>query len=173
MGHVGPIEPDGVYVFDWPKKPLGELRKRFCLLLILLGACTFFLPLIILDSPAVNRTEWSPWNIVSKVFEGELPVLGSGLGPELISMAVIYALMPFAVMAIYRPGPPKALRVISLIGAVLDAALRDGPRGMHAFGPRHVSAGLAWWILLCIMPALLALCFATSLDRERVLRKDV
>src|SRR5260221_12479027 len=135
MQHVGPIEPDGVYVFDWPKKPFGELRKRFCLLLILLGACTFFLPIIILDSPVVNRTEWSPWNIVLKVFEGELPVPGAGFDLELISMAVIYVLMPFALMAVYHPGPPKALLVISSIGAVLDVVLRGGPSGMDAFGP--------------------------------------
>jgi len=178
MGHVGPIEPDGAYVFDWrPKKPFGKPRKRFCLLLILLGVCTFFLPMIILDSPTVNRTEWSPWNIVSKVFEGELPVPGGSFDLELIAMALIYVLMPFALMAVFRPGPPKALLVISSIGIGLDGALRHGLLlglwHMDMFGTRYMRAGLALWVLVSIMPALLAICFAPNLDRERVLRKNL
>ncbi len=174
MKTVGPIEPDGIYVRAWPKKPLGELRKRFCFLLISLGVCTFFLPMIILDSPVLNRTEWSALAIVSKVFEGKLPVPGSSFDLELIAMAVIYLLMPFALLAAYRPGPPKALLVISCMGVALDGCLRRGPWGMDTFGPRHMRGGLAWWVLMSIMPALLAICFATNLDTQSgVQKKDM
>jgi len=177
MKTVGPIEPQGIYVFDWPKKPLGELRKRFCFLLISLGVCTFFLPMIILDSPVLNRTEWSALNIASKVYEGKLPVPEGSFDGDLIEMAVLYLLMPFALLAVYRPGPPKALFVISSIGVGFDLwRLRHLTWGMDidAFGPRHMRAGLAWWILAAIMPALLAICFATNLDTQSgVQKKDM
>src|SRR5262249_37778206 len=159
MRHVGPIEPGGVYLFDWrPKKPLGQLRKRLCFFLILLGICTFFLPIIFLDSPVLNRTAWSPWNIASTFFEGELPVLGGGFDLDLIAMALIYFLMPLALIAVFRPGLPKALYVISWIGVVLDAGFGRGPWATETFGHRHMMPGLAWWVLVCVMPGLLALC---------------
>jgi len=72
--------------------------------------------MIILDSPVLNRTEWSALNIASKVYEGKLPVPEGSFDGELIEMAVVYLLMPFALLAVYRPGPPKALLVISYMG---------------------------------------------------------
>ncbi len=175
MRQLGQIEPGSrVYTFDWwPKKPLGQLRRRLCAFLILLGACTFFLPIIILDSPVLERTAWSPFNIVSKLFEGELPALGGGFDLDLISIALIYWLMPFAFMAVYRSGPPKALLAIGWIGVALAVTLRRGPWEVSTFGHSHMRAGLAWWVLVCVMPALLALCFATSLDREQALKENI
>jgi len=135
--------------------------------------------MIILDSPVITRTEWSPWNIVSKVIAGELTVAGDDV---LISMAVIYLLIPFALMAVYRPGPPKVLILISTIGLAMDGALWRGSRsipkfgfpwGMDTFGFRHMRVGLALWILFSIMPALFALCYATDLDSERPLRENI
>jgi hypothetical protein len=102
-----------------PMKPLGKRRKWLALLVIAIGICTFFLPMVILDTPLLNRTEWSALNIVSKVYEHKLPVQGGRLDEGLIEIALIYLLMPFALMALYLPGPPKALMVISGIGFVL------------------------------------------------------
>jgi hypothetical protein len=145
----GPIEPDGIYVRDWRKKPLGKLRKRFCLLIILLGACTFLLPMIILDSPILNRTEWSPWNIASKLIAGELPVAGDDV---LISMAVTYVLMPFALVAIYRPGPPKALAIIEQISLAMDGVLWQGSRSVEKSdslrGWIHLHSDIRAWVAL-------------------------
>ncbi len=144
---------------------------------VVLGVCTFFLPMIILDSPVLNRTEWSALNIASKVYEGKLPVPEGSFDGELIEMAVVYLLMPFALLAVYRPGPPKALLVISYMGiAWVGWRLRRLTWGIDidAFGPRHMRAGLAWWVLLSIMPALLAICFATNLDTQSgVQEKDM
>jgi hypothetical protein len=156
-----------------PKKPPGQPRKRLCVFLILLGICTFLLPIIFLDSPVLNRTAWSPLNIVAKFFEGELPVLGGGFDNGLITMALIYLLMPLALVAVFRPGPPKALYVISWIGVFLDGVLMGRNRHIEmldpsTFGHSHMKAGLAWWVLACVMPALLALCFAANLDHERI-----
>ena len=176
MWYVG---PDGLnaYLLDWwPRKPLGEQRKRFGVLLILLGVCTLFLPMIVLDSPVLKRTEWSALNIASKVYEGKLPLPGGSFDLELIAMAVIYLLMPFALLALYRPGPPKALNVISCVGVVFDMWLRRGPYGMDVFGWEcgHMRTGPAWWILPWIMPALLAICFAKNLDgRSGAQEKEV
>ena len=162
-----------IYLHTLPTKPLGEERKRLACVLISLGICSSFLPIVILDPPVLNRTEWSALNVASKVYEGKLPVPGSSFDLELIAIAMIYLLMPFALIALYRPGPPKALKVICGMGAILDVVFRRGPYGMDTFGlgtgyfaPGHMRAGPAWWILPWIMPALLAICFAKNLDRQ-------
>ncbi len=165
------------YLHMLPTRPLGEERKWFACVLISLGICSFFLPMVILDPPVLNRTEWSALNVASKVYEGKLPVPGGSFDVQLIAIALIYSLMPFALIAVYRPGPPRALKVISWIGVGLDVAFKLiwGPHNMNTFGGEysgyfgsgHMRAGPAWWILLSITPALLAICFAKNLDRWR------
>lgn len=149
-------------------RSLGKRTKQFASLLIALGLCSFFLPMVILDSPVLNRTEWSALNIASKVYDGKLPTPGGSFDLGLIEVAMIYMLMPFALVAIYRPGPPKALKIISWTGVVLVVSLHFylGPQ-LETFGyyeRGQMRAGPAWWIVMCIMPALLAICHHKLLD---------
>jgi len=149
---------------------LGEGRKRLALLVIAIGLCTSGLPLIILDPPVQNRTGWSALDIASNVYQGNLPVAKGHFDEGLIEIALIYLLMPVALMAIYLPGPPKALKAISGIGFVLSSLAKFWRFGFletfgwEYWGPGHLRSGPAWWILPWIMPALLAICFAKNID---------
>jgi hypothetical protein len=151
-------------------QPLGEERKRFALLVIAIGLCTSGLPMVTLNPPLLNRTEWSAFDIASNVCQRHLPVPKGHFDEGLIEIALIYLLMPVALVAIYLPGPPKALKVISGIGFVLSSLAKFWDFsfletfGWDYWGPGHLRAGLAWWILPWIMPALLAICFAKNVD---------
>lgn len=153
-----------------PMKALGEERKLLALLVIAIGVCTFFLPMVSLKPPLLNRTEWSALNIVSHVYERKLPVPGGRLDEGLIEIGLTYLLLPFALIATYLPGPPRALKVISGIGFVCGSLARFWEHtfmntfGWEYFAPGHMTHGPAWWILPWIMPALLAICFAKRLD---------
>jgi hypothetical protein len=93
-----------------PMQPLGEKRKRLALLVIAIGIYTFFVPMVVLDPPLLNRTEWSALNISSNVYERTLPVRGGHFDEGLIDIALIYVLMAVAVVAVYLPGLPRDWR---------------------------------------------------------------
>ena len=126
--------------------------------------------MVTVDPPLMNRTEWSALNIATKVYQRKLPVPRGSFDEGLIEIALTYLLMPFALMALYIPGPPNALKVVSSIGFVLGSLARFWHHafmytfGWEYFGPKHMRPGPAWWILPWIMPAVLAICFATNLD---------
>jgi hypothetical protein len=153
-------------------RPLGKRRKQLALLVIAIGIYTFLVPMVVLDPPVLNRTEWSALNIASNIYERQLPVPGGSIDEGLIEIALTYLLMPFALMALYLPGPPKALKVTSGIGFVLGSLARFWHHafmytfGWEYFGPEHMRRGPAWWILPWIMPALLAICFVWKLDQS-------
>lgn len=154
-----------------PAKPLGEKRKQLALLVIAIGICTFFMPMVILDPPVMNRTEWSALDIALKIYERKLPVPEGQFDDQLLQIALIYVLMVFALVALYLPGPPKALMVISTIGFAFSYVANWWTSTFHwTFGyyghmqTWHMSRGPAWWILPWIMPSLLAICFAENLD---------
>jgi hypothetical protein len=48
-------------------QPLGPQRKRLALGVVLIGLCTAGLPMVILDPPFLNRSQWTPLNIALKV----------------------------------------------------------------------------------------------------------
>jgi len=50
-------------------RPLGKRRKQLALLVIAIGIYTFFVPMVVLDPPVLNRTEWSALNIASNIYE--------------------------------------------------------------------------------------------------------
>jgi hypothetical protein len=153
-----------------PAKPLGAPRKRFSLAVIVLGICTFVLPIVNVSPSVLNRTQWSAFYILSAVYAAELPVAKGHFDQVLADIALLYALMPFALGAVFLPKSPKPLTVISFVGFVVSSAARFWHLGfMFLFDnwePGGVKIGLAGWILPWIMPALFALCFAKSLDVE-------
>jgi hypothetical protein len=65
------------------------------------------------DPPLFRQSEWSPLYIARNVYERKLSVSGGHLDEHLIAMALIYLLMPLALLALYHPGPPKALIAIA------------------------------------------------------------
>jgi hypothetical protein len=128
--------------------------------------------MVIVDPAVMNRTEWSALDIASNVYEGKLPVPGGMFDEGLLEIALIYVLMVFALMALYLPGPPRALNVISGIGFAASSLAKFWNFAFVQtffgyFGHTlswHMSRGPAWWVLPWVMPAILLVCFADSLD---------
>ena len=151
-----------------PAKPLGGPRKRIALGIITLGVVTFVLPMVTLDPPVLNRAQWSPVQILSAVYAGELPVAKGHFDETLFEAAMLYLLMIAGLGAVYLPRSPKPLTVISLLGFVVSSSARFWHLGFmflfNSWEPGGVRIGLAGWILPWVMPALFALCFAKSLD---------
>ena len=152
-------------------KPLGERRRRFALLVIAMGIYTFFVPLIIVDPPVLNRTEWSALNIASTIYERKLPVPGGRFDVGLLQIALVYVLMLPALITLYLPGPPRALMVISTIGFAFSSFARFWSGTFYrTFGyyghmqQWHMRGGRAWWIVPWIMPALVAICLTERSD---------
>jgi hypothetical protein len=151
-------------------QPLGPQRKRLALGVVLIGLCTAGLPLVILNPPLPNKSQWTPLNIALKVYQRELPVSRGSLDDSVIEMAFIYLLMLLALVALSIPGPRRLLKGISGFGFVLSTLVKFWHHsflnmfGWQYFGPGHLRPGPVWWILPWVMPALLAGCFAKNLD---------
>ncbi|MGE5818730.1 MAG: hypothetical protein ACM37Z_11950 [Deltaproteobacteria bacterium] len=152
-------------------KPLGRNRKGLALLVIAIGIYTFFATMVVVEPPILNLTKWSALDITLNVYDGTLPVPGGSLDEGLLEIALIYVLMILALAALCVPGPPRALLVISTIGFALSSLAKFWDSTFHrAFGyyghmqQWHMSRGPAWWILPWIMPVLVAICFAKTLD---------
>jgi hypothetical protein len=160
----------------------GKERKRLAVWVIAIGITTFFLPMVVVDPPVLNRTEWSPLHIAAGVLTGKLPVPHGSLDPRLLGIALIYGLMIAFLAALLLRDSPKALPIISIIGCLVSSsasrwrvtfrwtffpyfgqvhAILAGNAHVHEW---HLRVGPAWWILPWIMPALLAICFAKDLD---------
>ena len=156
-----------------PSKPFGGEPKRLALFVVAVGLCTFLLPLVILNPPFMNRSQWTPFDIASAVCTGQLPVAKGHFDEVLIEVALIYGLMPFALIAVLWSRAPRILTLISTVGSIAASTGKFWRHGfLDIFGwdywePGRMKIGLAWWILPWIMPVLLALCFAQSLDLNK------
>ena len=141
-------------------------------MVIAIGLYTFFVPLAIVEPPVMNRTDWSALNIALNVCWRKLPVPGGRFDEGLIEIALIYLLMPFALVALYLPGPPTALKVVSGIGSILGSLAKFWKFAFVQtffgfFGHTvnwHVRFGPASWALPWVMPLLFAICIAGRLD---------
>ena len=53
--------------------PLGKRRKSLAFFVVALGIISFFWPLITTDPPVLGKTQWSAWNVVCQIYQGNLP----------------------------------------------------------------------------------------------------
>ncbi len=161
-----------------PETPLGTERKRLALVVILVGLATFLLPMVILNPPLQGRAQWWPLHIAEAVYVGELPVRGGHFDEVLVEMALIYVLLVVSLGALLLRSP-KPLTIISTVGLAVSVTGKFWRHGLlYTFGwdywqPGRMKIGVAWWILPWVMPALLSLCFAKSLDVEGPERENV
>ncbi len=84
-------------------QPFHKTRRQLAVVVIAIGLSTFFLPMVILDSPIMNRTEWSAWDIASNVCRHTLPVSSGHFDEGLLEIALLYILMVLALAALYLP----------------------------------------------------------------------
>lgn len=150
--------------------PLGRERKKIGLLIIIVGLLTFFLPIVRLNPPLMNRSQWSPLDIASGLFRRALPVPGGRFDESLVEIFSLYGLMACAIPAALFFRSPQTLRVISGMGTGVSFFGKFWEHGFlntfgwSYFGSAHLERGATWWLLPFIMPALLGICFAGFLD---------
>jgi len=151
-----------------PAKPLGRERKRLAFFVIAIGLGTFFLPMVILNPPLLDRAQWSPFHIASAVNAGALPVPKGHFDEALLEIALLYLLMILALVAVFFRNASKPLTAISTVGFIVSVMAKFWRLGfLYTFGwyywePSRMKIGLAWRILPWIMPILLALCLASK-----------
>ncbi|HUJ94261.1 MAG TPA: hypothetical protein VLW84_03275 [Terriglobales bacterium] len=148
-------------------------RKLFAAVVLGAGFLTFFLPLIGIDHPVLNRTQWSMFDVISNVYHGTLFPSRTELGSIPIALPIIYLIMlcSFLVICFFRS--QNALRFATIAGILL--AVRswywertDFERMFHsASGSQawpHVNLAPLSLSLLGLMSALLYITITDNLD---------
>lgn len=163
-------------------EPLGPRRRIFAIAVLMLGLFSFFLPLIKLDIPVLSKTQWSPFDITLKVYEGDLPVMGP-TGRDLTSIPImipaLYLLELIALFSVVISRSPVTLKNIAVI-SVCTSWLWRGDRASFEelfygkFSYRdfslvtRVSFGQHTVILLGVMGILWFIAANSDLDKARV-----
>ena len=158
-----------------PMTALGPTRRNLAWLVLVIGFCTFFVPLVAIDPPVLGRVQWSALDIASGIFRGELPVPQGRFDPGLTEITLIYAFMAFAAAALTVSRAQEVLRVIALFGTVLSSLAKwwGGTfiwTFFGYFGPVanwHLTPGPAWYVLPFVMPALLVISLIDTLRRQQ------
>jgi hypothetical protein len=101
-------------------EPLGPRRKILAAGVLVFGLLSFFLPLIRLDIPVFDKTRWSPFDVIARVYEGGLPPGKLGrerlAGPIPIMIPTLYLLQLVALLSLTASRSPVILRTIGVIG---------------------------------------------------------
>jgi hypothetical protein len=154
-------------------KSLGKRRKRFALLLIAAGLCSFFVPLVRINPSVLGRSQWSALNIASEIHKHNLPVAGGDIDINLIFLALVYALMAAALVILCFSSSATALKIISGMGVVLSfsrywhSSFESTLFGFHMRGS-SIKYGPAMYVFPWVMLGLLIICFTEGLDSELV-----
>jgi hypothetical protein len=164
---------------------LGRRRRILAYLVITIGLYTFFSPLISIDQSVLDKNQWSAWNIVWQVYEGNLPDKGVGrecerCGQRWVGVLwavpkeypIVYLLMPVALFAVGYYRSQRMLTILAGIGAAiaweeLKWNIAGQELGETFFGtplapPAHTAK--LTLALLAVMGALLVIALNPDLD---------
>ena len=147
--------------------------------MLILGLFSFFLPLIKLEIPVLNKALWSPFDIAEKVYEGDLPPNARVRDLTSIPMMIptLYVLQLGALFSLAISRSPAILKNIAVIG-VCTSWLWRGDRvsfeelfyGTFSYQNfslvRRVSFGQHTVILLGVMGILWFIAVNSDLDTE-------
>ena len=163
-------------------KPLGMRRKTLAFV-VALGILSFFWPLITIDPPVLERTQWSAWNVAWQIYQGNLPnrslsdtcercdrqwVLALFYVPK--SPTAVYLLMVLALVLLCVSRSAWPLGLIGTMGAILtwaswkwdSTAFEELFYGGLFAG--HVRLGQFMFLLLLVMVALVVISRTEDLD---------
>lgn len=155
---------------------LGPRTRPMVMLLALIGLATFFVPLVETSTPVMGQAHWSPWQIVTGMFAGDLPaavlLTSRGIGAirwlafvnaTLFGSLFIYIILAGVVIVAFG----KAQRMIlgGLAGAGLMAALVElrgfsdlqlailgGPPGtVDGQQVQAMSLGIVWFAVMILI----------------------
>lgn len=169
-----------------PVKSSDPAKRTLLLLILAFGCLTFFLPLVRIDPPVLERTRWSCFQIVREAYRGRLPSpdcerCGEAAIRAVVSLpflvSVVYALMLVALVPLSVPYASETVSSLACIGGLiclymarrpdLGASLRKTLYGDSSVG--HIAWRDLQVALLAVMAALfyVALC---EVVRRRKLR---
>ena len=163
-------------------EPLGPRRRTLATAVLILGLFSFFLPLIKLDIPVLSKTQWSPFDIAEKMYEGELPpnTIGRDITSSVpLMIPTLYILQLGALFSVAISRSPVILKSIAVIG-VCTSWLWRGDRASFEelfYGTfsyrnfslvRRVSFGQHTLILLGVMGVLWFIAANSDLDTAQV-----
>ena len=163
-------------------EPLGPRRKILAAGVLILGLLSFFLPLIKVDVPVLDKTRWSPFDLAVRVYEGDLPprVTGRTLATTSIPIMIpaVYLLQLAALVSLATSPSPVILKNIAVIGVCTSWLWRGdrlsfeelfyGTFSYHNLSlVRRVGFGQHTVLLLGVMGALWFIAANDDLDAEQ------
>lgn len=155
-------------------KTLGHRRKVLVFLTLGIGLATFLGTLVIIDPAAMGRSQWSPLDMATGIWDGTFaPLAGGGLGITLVDLALAYLLMLYSLVAFCFSDSRKHLKIIGLTGCLLS--LETLGRGEQSFkrmffglvpvdGNATINYGATMYLIPLIMSALVLISMVDSLD---------
>jgi hypothetical protein len=163
-------------------EPLGPRRRTLATAVLILGLFSFFLPLIKLDTPVLNKTRWSPFDIAEKVYEGDLPpnAMGRHITNSIpIMIPTLYVLLLVALFSLAISRSPVILKSIAVLGLCTSWLWRGdrisfeglfyGSFSYHNFSVvRRVSFGQHTLTLLGVMAMMWFIAANDDLDTGQI-----
>jgi hypothetical protein len=159
--------------------PLGVHPRLSALLVITLGLLTFFIPLVTVDPPVLDKTHWSAFDMVRQMYQGNLHApacerCGERVVRALVALpflvSSIYALMIAALLPLSVPYAMNTLAAISGIGVAGSLSLWRNATAWafedtfygRSSRVRHVHYGSLQFALFGVMVAL----FIIAISRD-------
>jgi hypothetical protein len=156
------------------------------LLVIVVGLLTFFLPLVSIDPPVLDKTHWSAFDIVQAMYQGHLhapagcarcgePAVRAIMALPLL-VTVIYGLLVVALLPLSIPYALNTVATISGLG-VIGCLFLSGHATAWGFeetfyghwsGTRHVHGGL---LQLALLGDMVTLFLISIIGDEGYLRR--
>jgi len=154
----------------------GLTRKLLALIVIALGILTFFLPLVSVNPPVMSQTDWSAFDIVSFVSQGDLVRSSSDLQLFPVEIAIVYSLLLIAFYVVSIARSQRRLLHIGVVGIGLilygwsraantfEVALYRNYPATEISPGQHVMFGDLMAAQLLVIGALLFLATSEFLD---------
>ena len=106
----------------------NTISRPFISLLMAIGLCTSFAPIVTTDAPVHGRSDWAPVDLFVARADQWSPVPGPlHVHVVVYLLAALYAFMVIALLLLALPSPRMALAVVATVGTALSvASLRWG-----------------------------------------------
>lgn len=157
----------------------GLTRKLLTLIVLAFAVFSFFLPLVYVTPPVMSQPEWSPYEVISYVYQAALIRSASDVLNFPVEFALAYFLVPVAFFVVIVPRSQRRMIHIAVLGIGLAlygwnrsadsfavVMFRDFPSTEITSTP-HVGSGELHAVLLLIMLCLLLITCSEFLDGKR------
>jgi peptidoglycan/LPS O-acetylase OafA/YrhL len=159
-------------------KAFGERRRRIAMGIVVLGLCSFFVPLIGTDPAVLGRVRWSPLDVLLQLHAGTLSIpAGTGpiwMNPVVAYLSAAYLLLFATLLALAVNASPKLVvgfaasvplfSVVTNWGSPFDELTSSLASLFYRSGSGHVDFSSYATVQLVIAMGLLATLYLENLD---------